>query len=239
MEAVAEAAFAKCEELGQAEAAGLDSMPQFALHIIRQGYEGVFDRTRNKHGTGMDDATMAYQRRLKGANKSIFRHKTKSHSVQIAKVNALMRLAAWQGGGPQEPLRTLNTLFTPLYNSEAMANRAACFDFYEALVRYARRQYKMDRLMTREEMLECIHKPLKPVKTLIEWLQDTLAKPLGDVLHGRAASGTIADDSEQIQKALDLVTARVEELRNQDQDQKPKRRRKTATVEASGEGAAA
>ena len=75
------------QQLGREEAMGDDALPKLALKVVRAAADGVIDLDKNKHGPGVDDATLLYTGYVEAkGKKSIHEHTPAGIKSNVSKL---------------------------------------------------------------------------------------------------------------------------------------------------------
>lgn len=206
----------KARELGMAAGKGKDTLVQFGILAVNAAYDGVLDLTKDKHGTGIDDACRAYAEYARAlAVNTIFDAKSPSGKVQAAKLRTCIRLGSWTRGGPGEPIATMNKLLgiRDKLRKDPVQNKLLD-DAYNTLLRFARFQMKQTGPISDEHLLRqfCL-KPGAKARTLEEYLAG-VCKSLDDLRAGRAAHNTLQHTSAAIVSALSNLRMEISDLRS-------------------------
>lgn len=205
----------KARELGHLAGKGKDTLVQFGILAVNAAYDGVLDLTKDKHGSGCDDAVHAYREYSAAmAGATIFDHKSPSGKVQAAKLRSCIRLGSWTRGGPGEPIATMNKLLSIRDKLRKDPVQVKLLDdAYNTLLRYARYQVKQNGAIDDEALLRvfCI-KPAAQQATLEEYLQSVI-KRVDDLRAGRAAGGSLQHTSAVLDRVVSSLKMEITDLR--------------------------
>lgn len=188
---------------------------RIALRTINAAYDGVLDTVKDKHGKGLDDAAFIYAAVSK-EEAQIGTHNGKSVAAQASKIRACVKLGGWTRGGVGQPISNVNFL---VERHKALKSTGQDVkDCYEAVLKYASVQIKLNQAMEEKDLDQFI---LKGAKAPVE-LEDYLAgiqKKLTDLVSGKAGGGTLQDSSPEITLALEGVGQRLAALKLPDEDE--------------------
>jgi hypothetical protein len=205
----------KARELGVMAGKGKDTLVQFGILMVNAAYDGAIDLSKDKHGSGVDDAAHAYGEYSRAmATGTIFDHRSPSGKVQAAKLRSCIRLGSWTRGGPGEPIQTMNKLLA--IRDKLRKDPVQCKgldDAYNTLLRYARYQVKQNGAIDDEQLLRvfCL-KPEAQKATLEEYLKG-VSKKLEDLRAGRAAGGSLQHTSVVIDNVISSLRMEVSDIR--------------------------
>lgn len=199
--------------LGSAHGKGKDTWTQFLLKTAEAAYHGAIDTTADKHGAGVDDAqklTETYIKAQTGA--SIFDAKGQNGRKASSCTRRLVRIGAWTKGGPGEPITSMNNLMTLRQKAKANPTEAKKLDDpSNTLLRWARTQHKMDRLIDDADLKQFIFKADPALRTP-EQIIDSIRKELRNLVAGKCSHGTAQDASSHVKKAIEELDARMVEI---------------------------
>lgn len=200
-------------ELGEQAGHGKDTQIKFLMKMVEAGYHAAVDLEKDKHGIGVDDCTKlaeAYVKAQTGA--TIFDAKAANQRKLISCLRTCVKLAQWPKGGTGEPLGTVNQLMTirqRLKNSSL--TRSKVDDAANTLLRYARRQIKLDTLIDKEELEQLCYKGERDNPELMDVLV-AQRNALTKLRDGKAVHGTVQDNSPQIIACIDALQDRIRVL---------------------------
>lgn len=196
--------------LGAEAGKGKDTQVKFLLKTVEGAYHNALDLSRNKHGAEVDDATKlaeAYVKAQQGA--VVFDAKSANQMKLISTLRTSIKLGAWPKGGNGEPLATVNNLMTIRQNLRKIPAEAKRLDdAANTLLKYARAQLKVDRLLDDAQLKELCYKPGKGLPTAEELLERT-AKQLDALITGKAGQGTVQDNSKEVRDARFALRQRL------------------------------
>lgn len=194
--------FAKLEGMAK------DSPIKVGLKLVEAAYDGVIDLVADKHGKGIDDAAYIMEQAAMARRGAVrFDAKSDSGQVQISKARTCIKLGSWTKGGRGEPQATVNALMNmrdKLRKDPAQAKTLG--DAYDSLLRYARAQIKLDRLIDDEEELKSfLLKAPKKLKNVEEALK-AIQKNINALIGGKLQGGTLQYSDDDLQRANKNIT---------------------------------
>jgi len=199
--------------LGEAAGKGDDSQVQFHMQIVEGAYHGALDLDKNKHGTGIDDATKMAEAYYNSRSKSsMFNPRAKNQRKLISTTRLDIRLGMWSKGGSGEPIGSMNNLITirgKLQKNPALEKKLD--DATNTLHKFARAQLRSDQLMSDAQLEAFCYRKVPDLRTPEEILE-AVQKQLKSLRDGKAANGTAKDDSSLVRDAITKVTDRLKEI---------------------------
>lgn len=194
--------------LGATKGQGEDVQIRHLLSVTQAAFEGVIDNTENKHGLGVDDATMITEEYWKARNSNVtFNPKADNQRKTISCIRQCITLGGWSKGGPGEPIGMVNramTLYRNMRKTPDMAKRL--MDAANYLIVVARRMKKSDQLLDDDELQALAFKKDPEVLTVEDVLDSTRAK-LKKLYEGKHPAGTCA--SPNVEKAIKALNAEL------------------------------
>lgn len=184
---------------------------RIGLLLVNGAYNNVVDTTRNKHGDGIDDAVAVTMECVKADTQADPNNDSKSAGVQASKFRACIKLGGWTRGGPGQPIDNVNKLLDR--HAALKKSGAKVRDAFEALLKYASVQIKLQAAMDEKDLEQFVLKSTKEPPTLEEYLEG-VSKKLTDLVTGKAANGTLQDTSPAVQLAVEGLQGHIENIRN-------------------------
>lgn len=202
---------AAIKDLGEQAGKGVDVQIKHFLKIVESAFLNVINTDPDKHGTGIDDATLLsddYSKAQSGA--SIFSTKAAIKTISCAKLG--IRFGMGSKWGPGEPLNTLNTLVTLWRKLRAdPANKGSLVDAFNAATKFARAQLKRPTMIGDAELRGFCFKPGVEIKTAEEVLDD-IRKALRKLRDGTASKGNALDASPEIIEMIKQADKRMKAI---------------------------
>ncbi len=141
---------AKSAEFGALAGQGVDVQVKHGLSVFQAAFDAVIDNTSDKHGKGIDDATMLAEAYWKARNQNVkFDPRAPNQRKTVSCLRTVISGGGWNHGGPQEPLGMVNkamTIYQQLRRDPATSKRL--IDAMNYLVLLCRK------LKTRHEVLD-------------------------------------------------------------------------------------
>jgi hypothetical protein len=223
---------ARARQLGEENAKGADTQIKFHLSVFEGAYHGVLDKTKDKHGPGIDDATLLSKEYFEGRNKTvIWDSKAPNQRKLISTARADMRGGKWEGDG--DVLNMVHKLMSIWQNMRKVpANSGKMEDAANVLHRTLRVLLKRDAVLEDAELRAlCLKESRKP-RDLEKFWTDT-AEMFQKLKVGSLASSTLQDDDPAVTSIRELCVSRVDALREQRRLEAEEEA--TATAEAAEE----
>lgn len=202
---------AAIKDLGEQRGRGVDVQIKHFLKIVESAFLNIINTDPDKHGKGIDDATLLSDDYAKAQGAaSIFSTKAATKTISCAKLG--IRFGMGSKWGPGEPLNTLNTLMT-LWRKERAnpANRASMVDAFNAATKFAREQLKRSTMISDAELRGFCFKSGADIKTAEEVLDD-IRKQLRKLRDGKASKGTALDNSAEIVEMIKQADKRMKAI---------------------------
>lgn len=200
-------AFAK--DLGEQAGKGKDTQIKFGLKVVEGAFVGTLDRIADKHGVGYNDATKlaeTYYKAQTGA--TIFDAKSANQRKLVSCVNKLIELGN-KPFGVGEPMGTVNAFISARQAAKATGNMSKKLDdAFNALMRFAREQVKIDHLIDPADFAAYYLKNVPDAATEIDYLEAVRKKAI-QVKNGKG--GLLGDTSTQ-DAIIQACTKRIKML---------------------------
>jgi hypothetical protein len=204
---------AVAKQLGEETGKGKDTQVKFLIKAVEGAYHNAIDLVANKHGHEVDDVTKLAEIYVKAQQGSvIFDAKAPNQRKLVSCLRTCVKLGQWPKGGLGEPLATMNNLITmrqKMRTNPAEAKRLD--DAANTLLKYARRQIRLDQIVPDAELKEMCFKPVSGQRTAEEIIESA-RNQLQKLLEGKAAGGTALDQSPLIRAAKNSLTQRLTEI---------------------------
>jgi hypothetical protein len=185
---------------GANAALGKDALPKLGLQLVRAARDGVVDLVKNKHGTGVDDASKLYEEYTKTAGKALHDHTPDSIKSQVSKMRCFIKAGAHpQATDPEGTMDRAVELLAEMAAIDPKAVKSA----YAAYCDVARAIFTSTTDLTDDEIKGAISKNGPADKTLVKELRRA-EKILNGIVTGDAGVGR--HQTAAMLKALDLVT---------------------------------
>lgn len=180
----------RTEALATIAGQGADVQVKHLLDVTQMAFEGVLDNTENKHGTGVDDATLIAERYWKTRNKQVrFDPKAGNQRKTISCVRSCITLGGWSKGGSGEPIGMVNSAMTIYQNLRKVpGNTQRMVDPANYLITIARKMKKSDTVLDKDELEELTFKS-EPDITTVEDVLDAARKSLKKLYDGKHKAG--------------------------------------------------
>jgi len=204
----------RTQQLGEEDAKGKDTQIKFHLQVFEGAYHNVLTNEKNKHGQGVDDATMLSQIYFKArAANSAWDAKSANNRKLISTARLEIRAGGCQDWGSGEPLNTVHRLMSIWQNlRKAPVNQGKLEDTVNVLHRYLRAQLKRKDLFDTAELRQICFKRTKDPKTLERFWEDT-AETFRKLKLGTLASSTLHDDHALVIDMQEQIKSRIDALR--------------------------
>lgn len=191
--------------LGEEKGKGEDAQIKGILQACEGGYLGVFDRAKDKHGTGVDDATKLAEAYLLSRSKNaLFDRKAPTSRKTASYIRKAIELGSWPKGGPGEPLQTVNRLMTT-WRDLRKRNTQGMEDAVNAFQKYQRVQLKRDTVCTDAELKAFCFTPVKDMRTDAEIIE-AVRKSILKLVNGKAEKGNVKNDMPEVKAIADKCT---------------------------------
>ncbi len=197
-------AIAETRELARTQAAGERSLAVFAGKLIQWAVDGVIDTTKDKHGKGIDDASLFYDNWTEAHSKKL----ADAHSVGGKKANkSKMRQCIAVGGMTipgSDPITEFDRQIA-LRAEAAKADPKSVKPEYHAIVDWARAQKDCeDRALTDDEIKAAVLKPEKGEQDLLDVVEGMYNK-LEKLISGEAGFDRAKTQVPALTGAADLL----------------------------------
>jgi hypothetical protein len=197
----------KADELGTLAARGADTQVQFYVTVHEAAFMGSIDSTKDKHGTGIDDATKLTEAYVKARTKaSVFDHKAPNQRKAVSCVRSMVKLGLWPHGNSQQVLNDYLNIRAKLRANPMSAKRLD--DAANAVLRLARRQVKEKSELDKQSLEAMLYKPVSEQRTVEEAIE-SLRKQTLNLLHGKSG---LLDQSPLLKKAAQAFGDRLKEI---------------------------
>lgn len=200
-------------ELGQQAGQGADTQIKFDLKVIEGAYLGALSLDKDKHGKDRRDGIVlaeAYTKARQGA--VVFDAKADKNRKLISNVDKCIKLGSNPKWGMGEPLQTVNTLVT--FRQTQRKNPAEAKkldDAHNMLMRFATAQLKRDTLIDGAELQAFAYK-VDPDEVTVEQVLEGIRKKATNLQTGKIAHCNGVDQSNEVQKIVDLCTKRLKDI---------------------------
>lgn len=192
-------------QLGEQKGKGENSQIGSILKAVEGSYLGVFDRQKDKHGTGVDDATRLAEAYLLSRSKNaLFDRKAPTSRKTASYIRKAIELGAWSKGGPGEPLQTVNNLMA-IWRDLRKRNTAGMEDAVNAFQKFQRVQLKRDTVCTDAELKSFCFVPVRDMRTDAEIIE-AVRKSIGKLINGKAEKGNVKNDMPEVKAIFDKCT---------------------------------
>lgn len=204
----------RTQQLGEEDAKGKDTQIKFHLQVLEGAFHGVLSNDKDKHGTGLDDATMLSQIYFKArAANSMWDAKSANNRKLISTARLDIRRGADTTWGQGEPLNTVHRLMSIWQNlRQAPVNTGKLEDATNVLHRFLRMLGKRTDLPDDAELRNYCFKRTKDPRSLEQFWKDT-EKTFRKLKLGTLASSTLQDDHSLVDLIRDACKDRREALR--------------------------
>jgi len=201
----------RAAELGEQAGKGKDTQIKFLLTCLDGGYQGVIDLVSNKHGQDRDDATILAEAYVKAQTTSvIFDAKAPNQRKLISCLRTSIKLGQWPKGGAGEPMATVNSLLNHRQSVRKVTPKLVD-DAANVFLKFARAQLRRDTLITGDELKSFALKK-QPDLPQLEDVMMSARDAVKRIVDGKAASGTIIDNSPKMKAALQCLNDRLAEI---------------------------
>jgi hypothetical protein len=205
---------ARTKQLGEEDAKGKDTQIKFHLQVFEGSFHGVLSNDKDKHGKGIDDATMLSEvyHKARQAN-VIWDAKASNQRKLISTARTDIRGGQWGKGGSNEPLNTVHKLMSIWQNQRKVPQNAGKMDdAVNVLHRYLRLQLKRNSLLEDDELRGLCFKKIKDPRSLEKFWEDT-EKTFKKLKLGTLAASTLQDDHSLVAEIQERIKDRREALR--------------------------
>jgi hypothetical protein len=201
---------------GRAAASGKDALPGLGVAIVTASASGVIDTVKDKHGKGIDDAKLIYERYMEEfSEKAVHEHSTNGVKANTSKTRKLIEFGA-MSCNPEDVLRRAIELRAAMEAAEEKVKPA-----YASYVDVARAQLdNPDSPLSDDQIKEALRKPDPKEKTSL-WVIEKMLEDCEGLITGDKWPG-LKDQSEPVlavrellkdYSALLTLTAKREKLR--------------------------
>jgi hypothetical protein len=199
------------EKLGERAGMGVDVQIQHLLAVTQSAFEAVIDNTKDKHGSGIDDATLIAEAYWKARNKNvIFDPKAGNQRKTISCIRQCVTMGGWSKGGPGEPIGMVNRAMTMYKNLRKVpGNTKRLVDAAGYLISLARKLKRSDYILDDETLNDLAFKKDPEIATIEDILDKTRGtlKKLYDGKHvaGACATPNVEAAIKSINKELKAI----------------------------------
>lgn len=208
----------RAKQLGEESAKGGDAQVKFHLQIFEGSFHTTLSNDKDKHGKGIDDATMLSEIYFKArAANAQWDAKAANNRKLISTARLDIRAGQWAKGGSNEPLSTVHNLMSIWQNMrKSPQNQGRMEDATNVLHRYFRLQLKRNDLLEDAELRTLCTKRVKDPKSLEKFWEDT-AKAFQKLKVGSLASSTLQDDHSAVDLIRNACKERLSDLKTAEQ----------------------
>ncbi len=203
-----DALLAQAEQFGMEEAKGKDVQIKFDLTLVQAAHAGVIDRTKDKHGDGIDDAVKLSAAYFTGRNKTvIFDHKEPRQRKLASTSRKLIELGGSAKYGVNEPMTAVNTLITLWQKLRANPSKGQKLDdAHNTLMRFARDQLKRDTIIPDGDLARFCYKPVTETRSAEDWFRSVI-KQANQLKTGKLSNCPELDNSAELQTIAKAANA--------------------------------
>lgn len=196
------------KDLGQQSGAGKDTQVKFALKIIDGAYHGALDLSPDKHGQGIRDGVALAEAYVKAQNAAvIFDARADNQRKLISNLDKCIKLGGTSKWGVGEPISTVNSLMT-IRQKVKQEGKVKVIDAFNALMKYATQQLKLDRIMDDVELRSFVVKPDQEAKSA-EDILEAIRKQARKLAEGKVAHCPDMDNGSEVQSIIRMCTKRL------------------------------
>lgn len=196
--------------LGEQAGKGKDTQIKFALMLTKAAYHKTLDTNPDKHGVGIDDATMMAQTYVKAQQGAvIFDAKADKSRKLVSNVRKCLKLGSMTSLGRGQPMQAIEELVE--YRQKLRKDPAAAKkldDAFNMLMRYATVQIKSNQLLPDDERNAFAFRVVSDVKTPVEVLEAT-RRTLIKLTEGKVANCDGLDNSPEVRACISQINARL------------------------------
>ncbi len=204
----------RVKQLGEENAKGADTQIKFHLQVLEGAFHAVLSNDKDRHGKGIDDATMLSSEYFKARQANvIWDAKAANNRKLISTARLDIRTGQWAKGGSGEPLNTVHKLMDIWQKQrKAPQNAGKMEDAANVLHRYCRLQLKRNSVLEDEELRSLCFKKIKDPRSLEKFWDDT-AKMFQKLKVGSLQAATLQDDHAIVQDIRDKCAERIQALK--------------------------
>jgi hypothetical protein len=199
------------EKLGGIAGQGEDVQVKHLLLVTQAAFECVIDNTKNKHGTGRDDATVIAEKYWGARHKNvIFNPKAGNQRKTISCFRQVITMGGWSKGGPGEPMGMLNRAMT-MYKSlrKVPGNTKRMIDPANYVIALARKLRRSDYVLDDATMNDMAFKKDPDIATVADVLDKTRAT-LKKLYEGKHPAGSCS--SIHVDNAIKAIDKELKEI---------------------------
>lgn len=189
------------EKLGVITGQGDDVQVKHYLLVTQAAFEAVIDNAKDKHGAGIDDATLIAERYWNARHKNvIFNPKASNQRKTISCLRQCITMGGWSKGGTGEPMGMINRAMTMYKNLRKVpGNTKRMVDAANYVISIARKLKRSDYILQDEELNDLAFKK-DPDITTVEDVLDKTRATLKKLYEGKHTAG--ACNTENVDKAI-------------------------------------
>lgn len=202
---------ADLEALAKTGGAGKDIQIKAAIKVIEAAYLGTIDLQPNKHGQGVNDATLLAEDFVKNFSGAlIFDTKAPTSKKLLSCFNTLIKFGNTSKWGQGQPMQQVNDFLHARQQARKKGGKKLS-DAFNAIMGFVRKQAKEDNLLTPQEFDEFIYKKdadPRSGKDVLDSIRQTIIK----LRKGQVANCPDKDDSPETHAILTACNQRIAKL---------------------------